>query len=221
MIKLETSEALGRKIRKDDPVDLAKPDWDLFLANKTGKELEFIEYTRGRCKANNDSLASFAEIVLTYLARFGEEHVYEVLRQRYFPRSKERIAATRSVEEMLQISLEAHRGHDSKFRVTEERDRYVVRYDPCGTGGNLRRTRIVGVTSKPYPWSWGKPGVPYYCCHCAILWEIIPIELQGYPSRINIVGERPDDPCISLFYKKPELIPEEYFTRVGKTKTIK
>jgi len=51
--------------------------------------------------------------------------------------------------------------------------------------------------------------------------DIIPIELRGYPIRITIPGDKPEDPCIHLFYKKPELIPEDYFTRVGKTKTIK
>jgi len=36
-----------------------------------------------------------------------------------------------------------------------------------------------------------------------------------------MIGERPEDPCVHLFYKKPELIPEEYFKRVGKTKPTK
>jgi hypothetical protein len=44
------------------------------------------------------------------------------------------------------------------------------------------------------------------------------IELRGYPVRITLVGDKPEDPCVHLFYKKPELIPEEYFTRIGMKK---
>ena len=66
-----------------------------------------------------------------------------------------------------------------------------------------------------------RSGVPYYCVHCCMFKEILPIELRGYPIRINFPGERPEDPCIQFFYKRPELIPEEYFARVGKTKTVK
>jgi len=35
------------------------------------------------------------------------------------------------------------------------------------------------------------------------------------------MGEKPEDPCIHYYYKKPELIPKEYFTRIGVTKTIR
>ncbi len=85
----------------------------------------------------------------------------------------------------------------------------------------MRRTRDVGTTKKAYPWSWSRSGIPYYCAHCCIQWEILPIELRGYPIRISVPGEKPEDPCVHYFYKKPELIPEEYYTSVGKTKTIK
>lgn len=97
----------------------------------------------------------------------------------------------------------------------------MMRCDPCGSGGRLRRTKNIGITKKAYPWSWGKSGIPYYCTHCCLAWEIIPTELWGYPIRINLVTDRPEDPCVHLFYKKPELIPEEYFDRLGMTKKIR
>ena len=52
------------------------------------------------------------------------------------------------------------------------------------------------------------------------MWEIVPIEQRGYPLRIVEVGNKPEDPCVLLFYKNPESIPEKYFTRVGKKKII-
>ena len=225
MIRLERSEELKRKIRRDDPVDLATPSWDLvsaaIKAGEADEALNFLEYTRfNESQVNNDSFVSFVETVLTHLAGFGEEQLPEVLRKRYIPRMTEFLSTTHGVEDILQRATESQRRHHANFTVTEEPDKYVVRYDPCGSGGRLRRTTEMGTTKKAYPWSWGKVGVPYYCCHCCVNWEMIAIELQGYPARLTLVGEKAEDPCIHLYYKKPELIPEEYFTRIGMKKDM-
>ena len=47
--------------------------------------------------------------------------------------------------------------------------------------------------------------------------EILPIEMRGYPICVTQYSDRPEDPCVHLYYKRPELIPDEYFTRIGKT----
>jgi hypothetical protein len=52
-------------------------------------------------------------------------------------------------------------------------------------------------------------------------WEIIPTELRGYPLKLLMVPEKLGDPCYHYLYKRPELIPEEYFSRIGKKKTIR
>ena len=71
-----------------------------------------------------------------------------------------------------------------------------------------------GVTKKGYPWSWGLKSVPYYCIHCAIN-EILPIEWGGYPLWVTGYSDDAAEPCYWHFYKKPELIPDEYFKRLG------
>lgn len=226
MIRLERSEALKRNIRKDDPADLAISNFDLvsgaIKAGKTDEALNYLDYACAESQANNDSFVMFVESVLTYLANnFGEEEVFKALKPRYEARMKEFLATTHGVEEVLHRCTESQRRHHAVFTVKEEPDRYVVTYDPCGSGGRLRRTRSVGVTKKAYPWSWGKTGVPYYCTHCCVNWEMTAIELRGYPVRITLIGDKPEDPCVHLFYKKPELIPEEYFKRIGMKKDPK
>ncbi|MBI2906420.1 MAG: hypothetical protein HYX92_02060 [Chloroflexi bacterium] len=220
MNRLEASGVLQRRIRKDDTSELAIPTWDLVAgaikSNAWETALDLLDYTRDESRRNSDSLVSFVEMVLTHLAGFGEEEVARILMQRYSPRVAESLSAARTIEEALQLGAESQRGHHADFAIREESDKYVVTFDPCGSGGRLRRTRSVGATRKAYPWSWGKVGVPYYCCHCCISREILPIELVGYPSRVVLIGERPEDPCVHLFYKRPELIPMEYFERVGK-----
>jgi hypothetical protein len=225
MIKLVKSQTLKRKIRQDDPDELAIPTWDLVAKaikdGNTKEALEFLEYARQESDRNTASLAAFTAGVVAQLANFGEELVEKNFRERYYQGVVEMVNANPSVEEILQRCVEAERSHHANITVTEEADRYVAKYDPCGTGGRLRRIKELAVTKKAYPWSWSKAGIPYYCAHCCIRWEQIPIELRGYPLRINLCGARPEDPCIQLFYKKPEAIPEEYFTRIGKKKTIK
>jgi hypothetical protein len=223
MIRLKKSEALQREIRQDDPVDLAIPTTDLVReAMRTGKidaATGFMEYGMTENRVMHDSLILRVSDVLAYLTRFGEDEVEKFQRQEYYELAKNYLP--RTVNELLQIFTEYQRGHFSNTTVVDEPDRYVVRHDPCGSGGRLIRTREVATTQKAYPWSWGKSGVPYYCIHCCLAWEIIPIELRGYHLRVNLIPEKPEDACVHLLYKNPEVIPEEYFTRIGKTKTIK
>lgn len=225
MIRLEKSETLQRKIRQDDVAELPIPTWDLVRkavkAGNINEALEFINYGCFEAKQMHDILAEFPDISLTYIADCcGEEEILKILRKRYYNRAKYFISTIKSPREALQRLVEQQRAHFSKFTVVEEPDRYVVRTDPCGSGGRLRRIKQVGVTKKAYPWSWNKIGIPYYCCHCCVYFEILPIELRGYPIRVHEITERPEDPCIHYYYKTPELIPEEYFNRVGMIKTI-
>jgi hypothetical protein len=202
--------------------ELSKTTWTLareaISAGNTSEALRLLEKAEDESEKNNNNLTSFIEQVLTHLATINEEEVAKVIRERYNQPVREWMATTQSVEDSLRKCLESQRRHQARFTIREEADKYVVTYDPCGTGGRLRRARDVGKTKKPHPWSWGKKGIPYYCTHCCVHWEILPIEQQGYPIRITMLGDRPEDPCIHLFYKKPEFIPEEYFERVGKKK---
>ncbi|MFC2017264.1 hypothetical protein ACFLUD_02490 [Chloroflexota bacterium] len=224
MIRLEKSEVLQRKIRQDDVAEMGIPTWTLvretIQAGKTDEALDFLEYGLTENQAIQSQLVAFVNDTLTYLARFGEEEILKVIRHRYDKRLKERLSQMSGLVETLQIFLEGQRAQFGNLSVVEEPDRYVMSQDPCGSIGKLWRTRSVGTTKQAYPWSWSKSGVPYYCVHCCAQ-EIIATELRGYPVVINLSPEKPEDPCVRLFYKKPELIPEEYFTRIGMTKTIK
>ena len=224
MIRLEKSEALQRKIRQDDVAEMGIPTWTLvrqaIQAGRTDEALDFLEYGLAENQAMQYQLVAFVDDILTYLARSGEEEVLKVIRHRYDKKVNDRLSLALGLAETLQLINESQRGHFGSQTVVEEPDRYVLTFDPCGSGGKLWRTRSVGITKQAYPWSWSKSGIPYYCVHCCVL-EIAAIELQGYPEKITLPPEKPGDPCVRLYYKKPELIPEEYFTRIGMTKTIK
>jgi hypothetical protein len=221
MIKLEKSEKLGRIIRRDDAPDLAIPTWNLvreaIRAGKGDEALKFLDYGYSEMKVMHDSMCSYVDDALTHLSNFGEEEIYKVIRKRYEPVIRNWIRDTPVAKESVERGLEFQRGHGGKSTVKEEADRFVVTCDPCGSGGQMRRVKNLGIVKKAYDWTWKKSGVSYYCTHCAIAWEILPIDLRGFPIRINLMGEKPEDPCVHLYYKKREQIPREYFERVGRS----
>jgi len=178
-----------------------------------------MDYAISESKRMHDTLVSRMNDALAYIARFDEDELEKHLRQEYLDSVKRSLSKT--PEELLLTSAESQRSHLSHTTIVEEPDRYVIRNEPCGSGGSLIMKENIPTTRQAHPWSWSKKGISYYCCHCCFSFEILPIELRGYPARIHLAPEKPGDPCVHLIYKKPELIPEEYFTRVGKTKTIK
>ncbi|MFC1905009.1 hypothetical protein ACFLXT_04550 [Chloroflexota bacterium] len=226
MARLVKSERMNRLIRRDDRVeDMATPTWDLIRdaieAGKTNEALAFVDYQQRASKVSHDSLVSFVDDMVTYFAQFGDEHLLEAYKKRYTPRAKNHIANFPTAKEYFEYCVDNHRTHGGKLTTKEEPDKYVTICDPCGSGGQLRGTRDMLTFKKAYPWTWSRSGIPCYCAHDCIYNEIIPTEIRGYPLRIHLLGEKSQDPCIHLFYKRPELIPEEYFARIGKTKTIK
>jgi hypothetical protein len=167
----------------------------------------------------------------------GEERVEEVLRVTQVPWLAERYAryAEMTPEESLQLTVEGMRGHlagpgrTGSVDVRDERDRWVLSFNPCGSGGRMRRgdpsrgqvprtdpPYEFGVTEDAHPWSWGEKGVCLYCAHCAVVNEILPIEATGAPMRVVDYPVDPGAPCRWTIYKSPELVPDEAYTRVGK-----
>lgn len=226
MIKYKWSETLKRKIRQDDLKDISIPTWKLVSeavkAGRTEEALEFLDYGCYESMVMHDTVVTMVDQSLTHLASINEEEVGKFWKKRYVPKTKEWLDTTPGLMESLQRNCEYQRGHfGSDFSVTEEEDRYIVKVNLCGSGGKLRKSGNCGRTKKAYPWSWGKVGIPYYCTHCCIFLEINAIKMRGYPVRIHQLDDKQNGQCIHLYYKKPELIPEEYFTRLGKVKTIR
>jgi len=169
--------------------------------------------------------------VLRYVKQVQDKKAAQLARLKK-PEIKEKVGD--SVLKKVQLMAEVQRAHRSgpgergDIQIWEEPDRYVLAFDTCGGGGRMARGPIdksgsrmeapynLGKTTKPYPWSWGKKDVPYYCVHCCVWREQMQIEKKGYPLRVT---ECPagdfSKPCYWYIYKSPELIPDKYFERVG------
>jgi hypothetical protein len=150
-----------------------------------------------------------------------------------------------ALETLMLVACEAMRGHlvgperTGDMELIETEDRYILRFDPCGSGQRtVRGDWIEGtparmeppynwkVTSEPATWTHGEQGVCLYCVHCIVLMEEMPMDRFGYPVRVVDPPLYPDtnkDPmvrqkCQWQMFKDPTKVPEEYYTRVGRTK---
>lgn len=202
--------------------------------------LELANYFLWEGKRLHDLMCDWVYANLDFVGHtLGEEAVYKALRYagEKIRRPYVEHIAKLTVEERVFLQAEGMRSHRSgpgeigDMCIVEEDDRYVMSFDPCGSGGRMRRTGQIdklpprtgppynfGKTSKPYPWSWSKIGVPYYCLHCCVWSEIQAIEWLGFPFRITDYEDDPEKPCRFLFYKRPELIPEHFLERIDKSR---
>jgi hypothetical protein len=141
------------------------------------------------------------------------------------------------IDDLVALTVEGmralHTGPDrnGRIEVVEEENRWVMSFDPCGSGGRMRRgdgkrgqiprTEApygFGVTKEAHDWSWGEKGVCLYCAHCAVAGEIMPIERNGFPMRVTEHPKEAQDVCRFIIYKSAEFIPDSAYARVGKTR---
>jgi hypothetical protein len=204
-----------------------------------------LEGSRSAWRRTHDRACDLVYGLLDICARFlGEERIGEVwdhLMEPIYP-SRDRYDPARapwaeSVESLVVDAATSLRGHLSgpdrlgEVELEEEDDRWVLRFDPCGSGGRTYRPdadegtppRMVppynyAVTKRKYDWAWNTEGVCLYCVHCCQLQERAPIRRFGYPLRIVDPPVWPggaERKCTWSVYKDPSLVPDEAFRRVG------
>lgn len=145
---------------------------------------------------------------------------------------------------LMLVACEAMRGHlvgperTGDMELIETEDRYILRFDPCGSGGRtLRGDTIEGtpsrmeppydwtVSQEPHTWNHGQTGICHYCTHCIVLMEELPMDRFGYPVRVidpPQYGAKDENgnwqKCQWQMFKDPTKVPEEYYARVGRTR---
>jgi hypothetical protein len=150
-----------------------------------------------------------------------------------------------SLETLMLVACEAMRGHlvgperTGDFELIETEDRFILRFDPCGSGGRTLRGDVIEgtpprmkppynwtVSQEEHPWNHFQKGVCHYCTHCIVLMEEMPIDRFGYPVRVidpPIYGATDDEgkpmKCQWQMFKDPTKVPDEYYERVGRSKT--
>lgn len=201
----------------------------------------------------HDRWVDFLSGLFTFIAaRFGEPRLEDAYRyllepyvqERYMPYDLREQAYEETIYRNLYTSFEAMRAHlvgpqrrgDIEFEETG--DSWVLRFDPCGSGGRSSRGDPIegtgprpdppynfGVTEGEYDWAWNEKGICYYCAHCCLALELLPAERWGHPVRVVDSPRYPDETsgdepakCTWTIYKSIEAIPEEAYRRIGRTK---
>lgn len=236
MIQLRHNSTLGRLMRTEDLQELSESTVtkieEAIDGNRKEEAKGLVDYFRREMLIVHDIYAEFVQGLLEHIAQtYGEDAVEKAFRGSLGKWFKERYDTYNklTLEEKLQLTAEGMRCHldgperRGDFKVIEEPERYVFKWDPCGSGGVLRRKaeaagQQLASAQEAHDWTWGKKGVCLYCSHCALVNEILPIEHYGYPNRITQYPEKPGDPCVWYIYKNPDDIPEEFYTRIGKKK---
>jgi hypothetical protein len=238
-------QRLTELIGMPPPIDAASPGAadaeraSAALARGDSAEFEAaLDEYREAALTLHDAQADWAWGLLSILRDgLGEERMDDVFRVTQGQWVSERYAALGEMtpQESLELTIEGMRGHFTgpgragRIDVADEDDRWVLSFDPCGSGGRMRRADpergqtprteapfSFAVTEDAHDWSWGRKGVCLYCAHCAVVNEIIPIETLGAPMRMTENPESPDDQCRWTIYKSPELVPDWVYERVGK-----
>lgn len=214
---------------------------------------ERLDQLRERWRMLHDRWVDLISGVLAYVSnRFGEEalepcyrHVLEpYIQERYMPYDLRHQDYEQTIYRNLYLSFEAMRGHlcgpgrRGEIDLFEDEDKWVLSFDPCGSGGRSNRGDPIegtpprpqapyefGVTRRRHDWAWNEVGVCHYCAHCCFALERIPAERWGHPVRVvdsplypeETSGDEPKK-CTWTIYKRLEAIPEEAYTRIGMVK---
>ncbi|MBT6440998.1 MAG: hypothetical protein HOK61_01115 [Alphaproteobacteria bacterium] len=244
---LKLSDFAGRLLRADDSETLGRPSHVLAAeaidAGRAEEAKDLIQAAHDESKSLHDLFCDWVWDMLTRMARrCGEQAMFEMLRESqetWMLRRTWKAFRNMSVKRQVDLTAEVMRAHrcgpkqDGEIGIEEDDEKFSIVMDPCGSGGRMRRGDPVdgtpsrlgppyefGVTQEAHWWSWGRKDVPYYCLHCAVN-EILPIEWGGRPLWVTEFDADAKKPCRWHFYKRPELIPAHYWTRLGKEKPAK
>jgi hypothetical protein len=109
---------------------------------------------------------------------------------------------------------------EGKTTIVEDENKIRLIFDPCGSGGAIRRrlgSEVVNLQEK-HQLAWNKCGeVNLYCSHCALN-ELYSIEQFGYPKLVVEFQADPNKACGWTIYKNKEDVPEDVYKRLGPKK---
>jgi hypothetical protein len=153
-------------------------------------------------KSLHDRYGDFIASLLTFIAeKLGEEAVKEAL-ERVFDEVYRESPLWKTLkdlphEEAVKTFVCIHKAHYSRFHIEEDKDKTVIVLDYCGSGGRIDREGKCGKTSKAYSWSFNKPNVNYYCCHCDLFFNQLIRQLG-----IDFIKIEHGEPCLNIIFKR-------------------
>lgn len=202
-------------------------------ANDKEQAYTWLERMWLEFKVPHDVLVAWINEMFAYLAQDKEQHILDSILETHQSIWGNRYEKWDQMSpwEKVALTVEGMRGHLSgqsrkgDVLVWEEEDRFVTAFDPCGTGGVLRRGdpdtgrqayQTDGMNKEPQEWIWeGKTGVHWYCSHCAIAMEWLPGNQRGYVFRPLDHNLDHQAPCVWYIYKDEKKARAYHYPRTG------
>ena len=163
----------------------------------------------------------------TYIYRnHGIEAVEEAEREAHTIEAKVVFAPPEKTDIRSRVEhlASALRGHMQPITIAETDRTISLSMKPCGSGERIIQkdgySPEVGLAKveEPHHITWGMKDFPMYCVHCPVM-EALEFENTGNLGAVHIVSEPlHNGACEFVFYKYPEDMPEELYTRIGKKK---
>jgi hypothetical protein len=191
---------------------------------KQGNAADVEKYARQLDGENSFSMGIMADMInllLTYMGKeFGEEKVRDAwlfAAERFWKPAVDNFK-TMSHDQVIEAFAALHRGLGSEFRVEQDDDKATISITGCGTAGKLmkdgkyentdRHPHDGGLTQEPHSWSCNKKGMPYYCVHAPVMYQILPkkwgwdeIEYD-WGRQFDDDGNPVNEPCKVTIHKK-------------------
>lgn len=176
-------------------------------------------------KNMHDGLIDMFSLALNYIAeKEGEEGVGNVWRYIGEKKYVGKIEAYKAGKMTYEFDKEYIRlgemAHYSDFTAEEDDEKIVFSMHDCGVCGRLMKEGKLdtckcegglnlGTIKEPHDWTLGQTGMPYYCIHAPYFFNILGKEHEydvfdfKWGRQLDENGNRIDEPCQEIIYKKP------------------
>ena len=223
MGRIWTDEQLAEMSKRTIDKALAAID-----AGESQKAKELVEQMYDQFAHLHDGYMVWVTGLLTWIYdRHGAQGVEDAEREAHAKEAKLVFKPPESTDFKYIVEMMANglQGHVHQHMTLEEDDEKVVMTNtPCGSGGRLIQMGGyepdvgLGRITEPANLTFNTPDFPLYCVHCP-LFNINAIDDNGDFLFINTP---PGDgsQCRFIFYKDKKDIPEEYYKRLGREKSV-
>ncbi len=209
----------------DDPVPVWKAECEAIIATlKAGQPAEALARAKALHQGalvRHDRGMSRVSALLSFIGRSaGTSGLDSALREAMASDMIENASFRERAESLMHFT----RVHLRTFDLVEDDEKLTFICPICPSGGRMiadghyEAPRSDYVVPGPHPLTYGRDEIPVYCCHEPIM-ETTSFEGTGIPMFIvdpaPVLGK---SPCKTYLYKKPEAIPEHFFTRLGLSK---
>ena len=173
--------------------DLSQSVLELSIASiQAGNKDDAEKYVRqldGEAGFSRGIMTDMINLILTYVGKeFGEEKVKDAWMytcENFWKPVVENFK-TMPYDKVIEAFAALHRGLGSEFRIEQDDEKASICITGCGTAGQLmkdgkyentdRHPTNGGMTQEEYSWSCNQKGMPYYCVHAPVMYQILPKE---------------------------------------------